>query len=753
MGNGTMDAPPNQPASPPPPEVEQSQNEPEQQLSRALQTRQVAQFFLDMETTKKVTRSACQGLHEGLSILIDSTISRLQKEVASVLGNTDENQLQLINKIFDSAGSHNWKELSSDYLRHKFYRNKLCHVGIVKVPMILKKPGPGYYVPLEEQLTAIFSLPEMKGRRNPQLVHGAESPVFRDYTHGTYCRNHPLRDSDFFVQLLLHYDEVEIQNPLRSSKYHKMGMFYFSLVNIEPRFRSQLRSIFLVAMVPSFHMKKDDGVVDLLLENFVSTVIRLKTTGIEVSLNGEEVNMKGDLIAVLCDTPAAGMMGGFKESVSANKPCRMCHANKQSLKETFRERDFEIRSMASYRQECQLIEEASKKYQKEYLTKAFGVNRLSILANIPDFPVTSNILQDPMHDLLEGAYAQCLAMLLQKKCLFDKLFSLKEINDFFTEFDYSYVDKDKAPYLITDEHIRNGQIKQKASSMLLLTYIAPFFLGQHLTHQDAHYAHFLLMTGIVIISFAPVSDDTTASLLSEMVVRYCEQLDDLYPHMSFKPKCHFLVHLPTQIRDFGPLRYHSCMRYEAKHGYFKSQKCQNFRNTALTLSARHQLNLAHQMTRADGCMAHMFFNIGQTLGRGAIFRLEDVNEELRGHLLSMHTFSDKHAPTVYACHRVTRDGLEIRPGICLLLEDDEFAGPTFALVKLILVVGGEEVFLCMRQVMTGQFLIDYNAYEIKLLQTHVVRRFSDLSSLWPLPVTQVGMRKLVTNRQSMFQHF
>jgi hypothetical protein len=260
MARGTIDVPNNQPSSPPP-EIEEPQDEPEQPLSRAMQVMQVAQFFLDMETTKKVTRTACQGLHEGLSTLMDSTISRLQEEVVGVLGDVDEDKLQQLNNIFDSAGSHNWKQLSSDYLRHKFYRNNLCHVGVVKVPMPRKKPGPGYYVPLEEQLTAIFSLPEMKSRRNPQLVPGAESPVFRDYTHGAYCRNHPLRDSDFFVQLLLHYDEVEIQNPLRSSKFHKMGMFYFSLVNIEARFRSQLRSIFLVAIFPSIQMKKNDTVV------------------------------------------------------------------------------------------------------------------------------------------------------------------------------------------------------------------------------------------------------------------------------------------------------------------------------------------------------------------------------------------------------------------------------------------------------------------------------------------------------------
>ena len=42
---------------------------------------------------------------------------------------------------------------------------------------------------------------------------------------------------------------------------------------------------------------------------------------------------------------------------------------------------------------------------------------------------------------------------------------------------------------------------------------------------------------------------------------------------------------------YGPLVRHWCMRFEAKHSYFKklSQKIGNYKNISLTLAKRHQL--------------------------------------------------------------------------------------------------------------------------------------------------------------------
>ncbi len=51
------------------------------------------------------------------------------------------------------------------------------------------------------------------------------------------------------IQVIAYYDEIELCNPLGSStKKHKLGRLFFSIGNVHPRFRSQLKCIFVAAI-------------------------------------------------------------------------------------------------------------------------------------------------------------------------------------------------------------------------------------------------------------------------------------------------------------------------------------------------------------------------------------------------------------------------------------------------------------------------------------------------------------------------
>lgn len=66
---------------------------------------------------------------------------------------------------------------------------------------------------------------------------------------------------------------------------------------------------------------------------------------------------------------------------------------------------------------------------------------------------------------------------------------------------------------------------------------------------------------------------------------------DRYPTVRIIPKLHYLVHYPRMISFFGPLKQMWCMRFEAKHQYFKNvaSKTKNYRNICKTLAERHQV--------------------------------------------------------------------------------------------------------------------------------------------------------------------
>ncbi|KAK5648401.1 hypothetical protein RI129_003293 [Pyrocoelia pectoralis] len=61
------------------------------------------------------------------------------------------------------------------------------------------------------------------------------------------------------------------------------------------------------------------------------------------------------------------------------------------------------------------------------------------------------------------------------------------------------------------------------------------------------------------------------------------------------PTHHIMIHYPSIIRKMGPLIHLWCMRFEAKHGYFKDlvNKLKKFKNLPKTLAERHQMFMHH----------------------------------------------------------------------------------------------------------------------------------------------------------------
>jgi hypothetical protein len=719
---------------------------PNTQSSQQLEVRLAAQFLLGLETKHRISRNGVQGVWEGFLSIVENMHDNFRQGVQSKFGHLSEQFQGEVADLFSNP-MHNYSELSSDYRRHEFYKRHFNFVAPVEIVLQpdQRRPSYGYFVPLKPLLQLIFSLPEMRSRLNTMEARRRDG-IMTDFSDGSYCRHHKFAGEESFVQILLSYDDLEQQNPLRSNKKSKMAMFYLSLGNIKACYRSKLNSIFLLAVARSKDIK--GGGLELLLSDFVKNVNALSTTGLPMEIGGREINVKGDLISVLCDTPAAALIGGFKESVQAYKLCRMCHANKDSYTTTFREEDFQMRSMQSYIEECKIISAARPGVIRSHFSKAFGINKLSVLAQIDDFPVTGNILQDPMHCLLEGAFAQCLAMFLQRICLEDKLFTLADLNSFLENFAYSYIDRANKPHAIERIHVTNGSIKQKAATILMLSYLLPFFFARYTTELDRHYEHYLTLTKIVHIAFCPLTDETTAVLLGNLIEEYCKDLELLYPHDSVKPKCHFLIHFPSAIREFGPLKNMSTMRFEGKHGFFKTQKLFNFRNVPKTMAMRHQLNLAYLVTKSDGELTDCFFDEGDNVAEGSVLSMDNLNPNLREALLAAARFQGDEE-NIYISPKVTRNGLELRPGIALCTEDNEFTGPAFALLKLI-AFAREDIFLCMQNLHIVEFSKALNAYEVELQATFITKLWKPQHNYWPLPLVLESGRFYITHRHSLY---
>ena len=119
--------------------------------------------------------------------------------------------------------------------------------------------------------------------------------------------------------------------------------------------------------------------------------------GLTVSVGGVDHVLHGGLLAFIADNLAAHLVGGFKQSMSfVLRICRGCMITRELSQKCFLESDCVMHTAESHFEQCALLSGPLSAHHSSY-----GINRLSILEEIPGFTVTSGFPHD-MHDLFEG---------------------------------------------------------------------------------------------------------------------------------------------------------------------------------------------------------------------------------------------------------------------------------------------------------------------------------------------------------------
>ena len=119
---------------------------------------------------------------------------------------------------------------------------------------------------------------------------------------------------------------------------------------------------------------------------------------------------------------------------------------------------------------------------------------------------------------------------------------------------------------------------------------------------------------IVQICFPPVISEETVQELQNAIEAHLHMFKDLFPHVNITLKMHYMLHIPKQILNLGPLVRHSCIRFEAKHRYFKDlAPQQNYKNICLSLAERCQLDACADFETEKLCQ-HPLFSTEKKLG-------------------------------------------------------------------------------------------------------------------------------------------
>jgi predicted metallopeptidase len=112
----------------------------------------------------------------------------------------------------------------------------------------------------------------------------------------------------------------------------------------------------------------------------------------------------------------------------------------------------------------------------------------------------------------------------------------------------------------------------------------PFIVGDLFVAYDKHWLNFLLLHKLFNLTFAYVYDERTVKELKVTIELYLENFIQLHKNERITPKMHYLTHFPSQLENYGPLRHHSCFRFESRIGLLKRFRFNNFINLAYSVS-------------------------------------------------------------------------------------------------------------------------------------------------------------------------
>ncbi len=188
-------------------------------------------------------------------------------------------------------------------------------------------------------------------------------------------------------------------------------------------------------------------------------------------------------------------------------------------------------------------------------------------------------------------------------CINAKYFTLAQLNQIISSFKYGHREViDKPSHIDAPQLKSEGKIRQSAAQIWLLAINLPLMVGSSVDKSDNAWHCFTVLLEICRLVFkSSISEfeiEKLEHLIEEFLTEYTEFFYQSYSKKDAKygqkcriiPKMHHLVHYPRFFRLLGPLQSFWCMRFEAKHSYFKSleRRIRNYINVPFTLSMRHQ---------------------------------------------------------------------------------------------------------------------------------------------------------------------
>lgn len=441
------------------------------------------------------------------------------------------------------------------------------------------------YVPLLETMQAIAGVRELSGEFKQSAT------LLKDVCDGDYFKEHNIfkyAGSEKSLALQVYFDEFEVCNPLGSKRgKHKLLAGYLSLLNHMPQSRSKLDDKYLILLAKRSLVTKFS--YQEILKPLLNDLQQLESNGINI--NGTV--MKGSLLYVGGDNLSSHQLGGFRECFSSGLICRYCMADRNEINDKWHEEKFVTRTKQSHSRHVELVK------QDQTLSTAYGVTGESCLSSPSLFDVTQGLPPDIMHDVHEGVISFILKHVVGA-IVSSGFFTLEQLNERLAKFSFQAGDKkSKLPPSSRAAVFGKTPIKGSAAEKLCFFRFFSFLVGDKVPIDNPTYKVYLQLRAIVDIILAPQVSKGAAAYLKVCIEDFYVAFKKTFPNVNIIPKMHYIIHYPSLLLSYGPLSRLSCMRFEAKHQFFKSlsRKMRNFKSISATLCRRHQMHLMYALTQ------------------------------------------------------------------------------------------------------------------------------------------------------------
>ena len=276
----------------------------------------VSSLFLKMQAILHVSNTATQEIVDHLNQIFSLSEPLIKEAVNDILQRNghsiaEPTLSEVVAAVMDcnvlSMSTSKGAELSSSKRRKTFIERNYPYV--MPVEYQLEQPGhTSMYVPILSMIQELFKNTDILNKITETNTASGQCVSCSNGSH--FLENELLSTGDLILPLQLYTDDLEICNPLGTSrKIHKFCAVYWVLANVPPKYRSALHAIQLAILVKVTDLRKYGYAA--VLAPLLRDLHTLEKDGVFIERVGQ--NVRGTVFCVSADNLAAHGLGGFVE--------------------------------------------------------------------------------------------------------------------------------------------------------------------------------------------------------------------------------------------------------------------------------------------------------------------------------------------------------------------------------------------------------------------------------------------------------